>query len=340
MKLKPTISISGTLIGRNTKPYVIAEIGSNFDQDLSVAKKLISESVMCGVNAVKFQLFSAKSLFPNMDGNYLDFKKVELNPNWIPELANYSKELGITFLCSVFDLNSLAVLENCNVPAYKIASSETTNLSLLRAVASTKKPVIISTGMCDMVDIEESVNACIDSGNNEIALLQCGAMYPLPEKLANLNVIKTLSSRFDCPIGFSDHTLGLLAGQIAVGVGATIFEKHITLNKSNPGPDHFYALTPEELKAYVENLHHAYSILGDAEKIMLPDEIKFGRRDGIYFLRDLAAGSIITLKDIMLKRPATGIRSRYVGQIIGKKISCDCKKDTPLTWEAISNESE
>lgn len=334
--LKNELLIGGTPVGGNAKPYVIAEIGSNFDKSLDKARKLIDVAAESGANAVKFQLFCADVLYPNRDGLYDIFKSIELDADWVPLLDEYTRKAGLHFMASAFDLQSVSVLEAVKIPAHKVASSETANLQFLHHVASTGKPVIISTGMCDMVDIEEAVNTCVGVGNKDIVLLQCGAMYPLPNELVNLRVIQSLAERFKCPVGFSDHTLGQVAAIAAVGLGATVFEKHFTLDRKAEGPDHFYALEPGELKAYVSAIHEAHEALGSANKEMLPKERELGRRDGIYLARAMAKGETITQADVLIRRPAVGLRARYAATVVGAVLTRAVDKDQPLTWDVIS----
>jgi sialic acid synthase SpsE len=228
------------------------------------------------------------------------------------------------------------MLEVVQTPAHKVASSETTNIGFLHKLATTGKPIIISTGMCDMVDVQEAVNACLGAGNNQVALLQCGAMYPLPNELVNLRVIQSLSKSFKCPVGFSDHTLGQVAAITAVGLGATIFEKHYTLDKKGAGPDHFYALEPDELKSYISAIREAHEALGSGEKQMLPKERELGRREGLYLARNMAKGEIITAADILIRRPAVGLRARYANAVVGATIIQKVEKDQPLSWDVVS----
>jgi sialic acid synthase SpsE len=333
--LKNELKIVGTTIGGNASPYIIAEVGSNFDKNIDKAKRLIDVAREAGANAVKFQLFSADVLYPNRDGLYDVFKSIELDAEWVPILNKHANDQDLHFMASAFDLGSVSVLEAINTPAHKVASSETTNLGFLHKLAATGKPVIISTGMCDMVDIEEAVNACLGAGNNQIILLQCGAMYPLPNELVNLRVIQSLAQRFNCPVGFSDHTLGQVAAVTAVGLGATVFEKHYTLDKKGMGPDHFYALEPDELKSYVAAIHEAYEALGSGEKQMLPKEKELGRREGLYMNRNMAKGETITAADILIKRPAVGLRARYASAVIGATLTESLNKDQPLTWNVL-----
>lgn len=334
--LKNELKIAETLVGGAANPYVIAEVGSNFDKNLDKAKKLIDVAADAGANAVKFQLFRADVLYPNCDGLYDIFKSIELDDEWVPQLNKHANDQGLHFMASTFDMGSVNVLEAVNTPAHKVASSETTNLGFLHKLASIGKPVIISTGMCDMVDVEEAVNTCIGAGNDQIVLLQCGAMYPLPNELVNLRVIQSLAQRFNCPVGFSDHTLGQIAAIAAVGLGATVFEKHFTLDKKGAGPDHFYALEPDELKSYVAAIREAHEALGCGEKQMLPKEKELGRREGLYLARNMAKGETIKAADIVVKRPAFGLRARYASSVVGAKLAQSLDKDQPLTWDLLT----
>lgn len=333
--LEKQIKIENTLVGSDFAPYVIAEVGSNFDKNLDKARKMIDVAKESGANAVKFQLFQAEVLYPNKDDLYDIFKSIELNAEWVPLLNEHARDQGLHFMASAFDMVSVDVLQAVNTPAHKVASSETTNLGFLHKLASTKKPIIISTGMCDMVDVEEAVNACLGAGNNQIVLMQCGAMYPLPNELVNLRVIQTLAQRFNCPIGFSDHTLDSLAAIAAVGLGATVFEKHFTLDKKSAGPDHFYAVEPAELKSYISDIHKAHEALGSGVKQLLPKERELGRREGIYLARNMAAGEIIRAEDVVIKRPALGLRSRYASMILGAKLKVSMEMNQPINWDSL-----
>lgn len=334
--LKNELNIGGTLVGGSATPYVIAEVGSNFDKSLDKARKLIDVAKEAGANAVKFQLFSADVLYPNHDGLYDIFKSIELDAEWVPLLDKHARDQGLHFMASAFDMGSVDVLEAVKVPAHKVASSETTNLGFVHKLASTGKPMVISTGMCDMVDVEEAVNTCLGTGNSQMVLLQCGAVYPLPNELVNLRVIQSLARRFNCPVGFSDHTVGQVAAVTAVGLGAAVFEKHYTLDKKGAGPDHFYALEPDELKSYISAIREAHEALGSGEKQLLPKERELGRREGLYLARNMKKGELITHNDITLKRPALGLRARYASAVVGSRLSQKMEKGQPLSWDVIN----
>ena len=266
------IKIYNRLISSTSPPYVIAEIGSNFDQSLNKALRLINVAKNCGADAVKFQLFSGKKLYPNNKKMRKLFEKHELNPKWISILKKHCLKIRIHFFLSVFDEESLDVIIKNKIKLFKIASSEITNLSLLKKIAMQKKPIFVSTGMSDLDDVKRALKVTKSQKNNKIILMQCGSLYPLDDEKVNLNVLDTFKKKFKCILGFSDHTLGCDAAMVALGKGSVVFEKHITLNKKNPGPDHHYAMNPQEFKTYVRKLKNCYKMLGDSEKKMLDDE--------------------------------------------------------------------
>ena len=200
------------------KPYIIAEIGSNFDQDFEKALKLINVARDAGADAVKFQLFKANHLYPNKDGLYKVFKSIELNPNWLSKLKNYAEKLNLDFIVSPFDKKSVDELDRVKLKIYKIASSEATNLDLINYIAKKRKPIIFSTGMCEMIDVEEAVGVIESYQNKLISILQCVSEYPLKISKTNLNVIELYKNRFSYPVGFSDHTLDSISAVTAVGL--------------------------------------------------------------------------------------------------------------------------
>ena len=332
----PKITIGNTKISLSSPPYIIAEIGSNFDQDFEKACKLIEEASDAGANAVKFQLFNADNLFPQKDGPYKIFKDIELDASWIENLKRCAKQKNVDFLASAFDSESLDILEKNNVVAHKIASSETSNIGFLNKVAQTGKPVLISTGMCDFIDIEEAINIMHSANNFNICIMQCTSLYPLEYKDVNLNIIKSILNRYETIAGFSDHTLDNIASFTAVGLGAKIFEKHITLNKKSKGPDHFYALEPQELKSYVDGIKKSFLCLGSPQKKLLDQEKEECRRESIYAAKDLKKNHLLSDYDLITKRPGIGIRSRYLKSIIGCKLKKDISKNHPISFDDLT----
>ncbi len=331
--LDRTIELNDKLIDSESSPFIIAEVGSNFNQNLDTAKKLIKIASESKADAVKFQLFNSDVLYPKKDGLYNIFKSIELNPDWIEELKSFADDLNITFMASCFDKISVDVIEQSNILAHKIASSETTNLELLAYIASKNKPMFISTGMCNFIDIEEAINLCIKLNNTKICLLQCTTQYPLDTTNANLRVIPELIKRYNCNVGFSDHSTSNIQAITSVGLGANVFEKHITLDKTSEGPDHFYAAEPEEFKDYVSKIHEAFDSLGSPIKELTENEKKEGRRDGLYYLNDLEKGDALSKNKVIVKRPALGIRSRYFDVVAQAKLKRNVAKDEPINWE-------
>jgi sialic acid synthase SpsE len=330
--LADSFRVGKSVIQAKGKPYVIAEAGSNFDQSLDTARRLIDASADCGADAIKFQLFRAKALYPDGGSMYEIFKSVELNPDWVSILARHAGERGVTFFASTFDLESVKVLENAGVLAHKVASSEATNLPLLSALARTGKPIFLSTGMCDLADIELALQVMSLEGARDISVMQCGARYPLPDEETNLRVISTYQAAFGGPVGFSDHTLGGDAAIAALALGACVFEKHLTLDKKSKGPDHFYALEPKEMAEYVGSLRRIHQGLGDGRKEMLKEERLQGRRDGVCARRAISSGTILKADDLDIRRPAPGIRARDVARIVGATARHDINAGDPIDW--------
>jgi len=321
------ITLNKKKISFNSKPYIIAEIGSNFNQNFAKAKKLIVQAKKCGVDAVKFQLFKSEKLYPDDKKMYKLFKSIELNPNWIFKLKKFTEKCKLDFLCSCFDLESAKILYEKNIIMHKIASSETENLSLSKFLIKTKKPILLSTGMSDIKDVKNITNLAKKYNNNRIILMQCTSMYPLNDLDVNLNVLKTYK-KFGYILGFSDHTLDETASLTAIGLGARVFEKHFTLNKKDTGPDHIISINPIEMKNYVQKIHRAFIQLGSGEKDLVPFEKKFCRRKGIYFSKSLKKGEKIKKEFLIIKTPAIGARARDVKKFIGKtlKRNVDAKK--------------
>lgn len=333
-QLAATIRVGDSVIGRGGT-YVIAEIGSNHDQSLDTGRELIVTAARAGADAVKFQLFSADALYPRDTEMWRLFRAVELSPDWLDPLAREAREHGVDFFVSVFDATSLEHAAAARVPALKVASSETTNLRLLAGMARVGVPLLISTGMCDFVDVIEAVDVARREGNLAVALLQCGAVYPLDVSDVNLRVMDSFRSIFGCPVGLSDHTLGIATAIAAAARGADVVEKHVTLSRSGTGPDHSYALEPTDFASMVSGIREAGVALGGSEKRMLRPERELGRRDGLYAQRTIAPGDLITEDDIAVRRPAVGIRARHRSSVIGARVRVRVEKGEPIGWHAI-----
>jgi sialic acid synthase SpsE len=327
---------STTLTEKNT--YVIAEGGLNHNGDINIAKKLIDSAKECGANAIKFQTYKTEN-FVRETNQYFDvFKNAELNFEQFEELKNYSKSIGLTFFSTPFDIESAEFLNQLEIPCFKIASSDLTNLPLITKIAKMQKPMIISSGLSTMNEINDAVNCCLFEGNNQIALLHCVANYPAQPNEVNMNVINTLKKTFDFPVGYSDNGESSLVDIVAVSMGANIIEKHFTLDKKMSGPDHGFSIDPNGLKSLISQIHEIDQMKGDGIKIPQFSEIKnrLTIRKSITAKRDLQQGKKIQEDDISIKRPADGIEPKYLTMILGKTINTNIKKDSPIFWSSIS----
>lgn len=321
---------------KQDKVYVIAEAGSNFDGKLEQAKQLIEVAAESGADAVKFQLFNADILYPDSSQPvHARVRDCELPRIWLDELNEHANKYKIDFLATPFDLEAVDQLERISVKAYKWGSSETVNHRLLLKAARTGKPIYLSTGMCNMADIAEAVEILDENGCPSVTILHCVSVYPTEFHDANLQVIHTLRHSFGKPVGFSDHSLGIALPIAAVALGAAVIEKHFTLDRSLKGPDHSYALEPRELEDMIKHIRSVEAAMGSPNKEMHSDEKSWGRRDGIYARRSLKKGECIMASDILIKRPAISISSRYQFSISGTILRNDVAEGDPIYWADI-----
>lgn len=344
------IQIGKKVIGAEEPPFIIAEAGSNHNRKLEQAKKLIDVAVEAGVDAIKFQTFSAEKLVAEtkLKAKHLNnvseesstheiFRKIELPREWHIELARYAEEKGVIFLSSPFDEEAVDLLDEIGVPAFKIASGDITNLPLLKYAARKMKPLILSTGASTLGEIDEAVSSIREVGNEKIILLHCVASYPTSMEDANLTSIVAINNAFNLPTGYSDHTLGIIAPIVAVTMGAVVIEKHFTLSRNMVGPDHFYAIEPAELKTMVENLRAVKKLKGASTKQVVKTELecrKLGRRS-IYATVDIPSGSTITKEMLSILRPAIGLDPKFIDIVIGRKAVADIHRYEPITWDKI-----
>lgn len=337
--------ISEKLIGENQPCFIIAEAGANHNCNLDMAKELIDVAVEAGVDAVKFQTYSAETLYSTKTPRFshLDrdvwqlIKEIELPREWQNELANYCKKKGIIFFSTPFDFQAVDELAELDVPLYKIASCELVDLSLLRYTAQKGKPIILSTGMANLGDIEDALKAIFEEGNTQVALLHCNTLYPTPPKAVNLKAMDTLAAAFQVPVGFSDHTPGITIPIAAVARGAKIIEKHFTLDRNLPGPDHSFALEPNELKNMVDAIRDVELALGNGRKERVPEEEEVyikGRRS-IIAACNITKGTVITNEMLTVKRPGYGIPPKYIDIIVGRRAKRDIDADDIITWNEI-----
>jgi len=343
--LKRIVKIGNKKIGGKNQTYIVAEIGSNHNRDKKIAKKLIDKAAAAGVDAVKFQTFKAEKLYskktPKFSKDTINpfdlIKSIELPRAWHEELYKYATDRDLHFLSSPFDYEAVDLLDEVRVPAFKVASFEIVDLELLKYIAKKKKPIILSTGMANIEEIEEALSAIRSQRNNNIILLHCNSMYPTPVEIVNLNAIETMSKIFEIPIGFSDHTLGIHIPIAAVAKGAKVIEKHFTLDRRMKGPDHHFAIEPDELKQMVQNIRDVEKAEGTGVKEMAKAEQEMyekGRRS-IIAAQDIPKGTKITRELLIIKRPEFGIKPKFLDNVIGKTAKKNIKSDEWITWDMI-----
>jgi len=348
---EPSLTIGSRTVGGDGDVYVIAEVGANHNRDLDVAHEMIDVAAEAGADAVKFQTYSGDRIYSSKTPRFEYLKDVgdqtpaelleslALPREWQAPLAERARERGLDFFSSPFDHEAVDELEEVGVPVYKIASFEIVDLGLIRRVAATGKPVIISTGMANMAEIDDAVTAARDAGASGVGLMQCTSVYPAPAERANLRAMETMRGAFGVPTGLSDHTEGISVAIAAAAVGAAFIEKHYTLDRSMKGPDHSFAIEPDELKAMVAGVRDARAALGDGLKEGPgPEEshemFRLGRRS-LIVVGDHPAGTRITGEMLTVKRPGFGIAPKEIERVIGRPFAVDVTHDDILTWEMV-----
>jgi len=341
-----TVKIGNKKIGNNNPCFVIAEAGSNHNKNFEIAKKLIDAAADAKADAVKFQIFKADKLYskntPKFD--YLEgknaydlIKEIETPREWIKDLKKYCDKKKIYFLATPFDYEAVDLLEPY-VPAYKIASFEIVDLDLVKYAAEKGKPMIISTGMANLGEIEDAINTIKSTGNKDIIVLHCNSVYPTPSDIVNLKAIDTIKNAFNLPVGFSDHTLDIHIPLAAVARGSHVIEKHITLDRKMKGPDHSFALEPNDLKKMIKNIREVEKALGNGikEKSEKESEEMYKKaRRSIHAVSDIPKGNKISRDMLIIKRPGYGIKPKFMQTIIGRKAVKDIKKDDWITWDMV-----
>lgn len=337
---KRNIKIGNRIIGDDFPTYFIAEVGSNHDRKIENAKKYILAAKEIGADAVKFQAFTADNLVNKnkLPDIYKMMKNLEMPLEWLPELVSLSNEIGIELLCTPFDEYSVDLLMNLKVKAFKISSGDLTNLPLIKHISRQRIPVILSTGMSCLSDIDQAVATLHMNDNNDIAILHCVSKYPPKYEEMNLKAIQTLETAYKCPVGFSDHSEDHIGVIAAVTMGAKIIEKHITFDKKLPGADHSFALTVPEFKNMIESVRKLEVALGTSIKVPSPEEVDgpLNRaRRSIYAKKDIGRGTKITKDMLSIIRPVRSIEPKYLDMIVGRKAQIDIKALDEITWEKI-----
>ncbi len=346
------MKIDNIEIGIDRPPCIIAEMSGNHNRSLERAMQIVEAAANAGVRLLKLQTYTADSITLNVEeGEFFisDSKSLWKNRSlyslyteahtpweWQKQIIERAIQLGLTCFSSVFDETSVDFLEDLNVPAYKIASQECIHHPLIRKVASTNKPIVMSTGMASLAEIDEAVNLIRKTGSSEIVLLKCTSSYPASPNNSNVLTIPYLRKIFGCEVGLSDHTLGIGAAVAAVAHGATLIEKHFTLSRVDGGVDSAFSLEPQEMQQLVVETVRAWQSLGqvsfgptEAEKSSMS-----GRRS-IYISRDVGAGEILSIDNLRVIRPNLGMAPKYYEVVLGRRIKRDAKMGTPLSWDLI-----
>ena len=316
-------------IGENKPTFIIAELSANHMNDFDIAVKTIEAMAEAGADAVKFQTFTPDTITIDCDNDYFQIKQGT-------KLKKVAEDLGLIVFSSPFDKTSVDFLEDMDVPAYKIASFEITDIPLIEYVASKGKPIIISTGIASLEDIELAVETCLNVGNNNISLLKCTSSYPAPFEEINLKTIPDLHERFEIVVGLSDHTLGEEVSVAAVALGANIIEKHFILDRNMGGPDCEFSMEPQEFKQMVCSIRNIEKALGTVS-YELSDKMKSNREfsRSLFVVEDIKKGEVITEDNVRSIRPYFGLHPKYLNRILGKKVKMDLDKGTPFNFKFI-----
>jgi sialic acid synthase SpsE len=341
------INIGGRLVGSGCPAFVIAEIGSNHNGDMDMARRLIDSAAAAGVDAVKFQTFrAAKHYSKHTPGfGYLDntdtyklIESLEIDRGWHAPLKACCDDAGVVFMSSPCDDEAIAELTELEMAAFKIASFDLPDTQLIRQAARSGRPVVLSTGMADWSDIQAGVDACRAENNNDIILLQCTSLYPAPPDLSNLRAMETMAAAFGTVTGYSDHTQGDHIALAAVAMGASVIEKHFTLNRNLEGPDHPFAIEPAELSLMISRLREIEAAIGDGRKegprAAEQEMFDKGRRS-LHARVAIPSGETITADMIAVKRPGLGISPKLHEHVVGRKARVDIEADHWITWDMI-----
>lgn len=347
-----SIQIGDRKIGREHKPFIIAEMSGNHQQSLEKALQIVDLAADAGVDAVKLQTYTPDTMtldihtgefFIASETNlwkgqslYNLYKEAYTPWEWHKAIFQRCRERGLLAFSSPFDETAVDFLETLDVPAYKIASFENVDIPLIKKVAATRKPIIMSTGMATVAELDEAVRAIRSQGNDQIILLKCTSTYPATPKNSNLQTISHMRELFHVEVGLSDHTLGIGTAVAAVALGATVIEKHFTTSRAEGGVDAVFSLEPHEMAMLVQETERAWLSIGHVHYGPTSDEKpSLAHRRSLYVTKDLRAGDVITKEHVRAIRPGHGLPPKYYDVILGKTVKMDVKKGTPVTWEML-----
>lgn len=339
-------------IGLEYKPFIIAEMSGNHNHSLERALKIVELAAASGVQAVKIQTYTADTMTLDIDEGeffiddeedlwkgmslYKLYQKAYTPWEWHEPIFQKCKELGIVGFSTPFDISAVDFLESLNVPCYKVASFENVDLPLIKRIAQTGKPMIVSTGMASIAELDDVVRTARDNGCKDLVLLKCTSSYPATAEYANLATIPHLRELFKCEVGLSDHTMGIGVSIAAVALGATVIEKHFTSLRADGGVDAEFSMEPQEMQQLVNEVEKAWNAIGNIQyEPTRQERCSLKDRRSLYVVQDMKAGDIITANNIRSIRPGLGLSPKYYDVIMGKKIKCDVKRGTGLSWDMI-----
>lgn len=345
------IQIGNHIISEQAPVFVVAEMSANHNMDFNRAVAIMQAAKDAGADAIKIQTYTADTITLDCDapcfqitqGTLWDgitlhelYKTAYTPWEWQPKLKEIAEGMGLEFFSSPFDLSSVDFLEGMDVPAYKVASFEITDIPLIKKIAGKGKPIIMATGVARLSDIELAMRTCREAGNQDVILLKCTSAYPTPYEDVNLRTIPSMRDTFDCLTGLSDHTMGNAVADAAVALGARVVEKHLTLRRSDGGADSAFSMEPEEFKQMVDNIRKIELALGKVSYELTPKQQREREHSRSLFLaKDMKAGEIFTPENLRSVRPANGLHTMYYEDILGKRINRDAVLGTPMSWELV-----
>ena len=346
-----SFKIGNRMVGENAPTFIVAELSGNHNQDYNRALELVHAAKEAGADAIKLQTYTADTItidcddpiFQINEGTIWDgrtlydlYQEAYTPWDWQPRLMEEANKLGMECFSSPFDFTSVDFLEEMNVPAYKIASYEINDIPLIRKVAKLHKPIIFATGIAYPEDIRLALDVCKEERNEDIFLLKCVSSYPTPYEEVHLNIIPTLANTYGCLTGLSDHTMGTAVAVGSIALGAKMVEKHLTLRRSDGGPDSAFSMEPEEFAKMVKDIRIVEKALGSTEYKLTPtQELEHGGSRSLFVVKDIAAGELLTPDNIRSIRPGDGLHTKHYDEILGRQAAFDLKKGTPLKWELL-----
>lgn len=347
-----SFTVEGVMIGNGQRPFIIAEMSGNHNQSLERALEIVEAAAKSGVHALKLQTYTADTMTLNLEEGdffiedpnslwkgkslYKLYQEAYTPWEWHKLIFNRCRELGIIPFSTPFDETAVDFLESLNVPLYKIASFENKDIPLIKKVASTGKPMIISTGMASIAELDETVRAAREAGCRDLVLLKCTSTYPATPENTNLSTIPHMRELFGCQVGLSDHTMGTGVAVASVAFGATVIEKHFTLSRADGGVDATFSMEPEEMKLLVVETERAWQAIGKVSYGPTTKEkasLKFRR--SLYAAKDMIAGEAFTVDNLKIIRPGFGLEPKYYDLLLGKKIKSDIKAGEPISWDKV-----